>query len=61
MKSIAHWFGGASDAELKPLERSKSVPLPAVRTIIVDGQRRTIVRDDVYRNAFKLERSDRKP
>ncbi len=59
MKLITSWFGKKPDVQLEPMKRSSDVPLPPVRTIVVDGKRRTIVRDDVYQNALKLKRDDR--
>lgn len=59
MRFITSWFGKESEGQLKPMKRSSDVPLPAVRTIMVDGKRRTIVRDDVYQNALKLKHDDK--
>jgi hypothetical protein len=55
MKFITRWFTGEKRTEkpLKPMVRSSEFEWPVVRTIVVDGKRRTIVRPDIYRKAFR--------
>ncbi|WP_200474967.1 hypothetical protein [Azospirillum argentinense] len=59
MRFIRGLFGKKPEVQLKPMKRSSDVPLPPVRTIVVDGKRRTIVRDDVYQDAIRLMHDDR--
>ncbi|MGY0833753.1 hypothetical protein ACW7AJ_22945 [Azospirillum argentinense] len=59
VRFIRGLFGKKPEVQLKPMKRSSDVPLPPVRTIVVDGKRRTIVRDDVYQDAIRLMHDDR--